>query len=938
MRLFVRFLIGAAAVLALSVAVVFLLRKPLVENAVTHALEGAGFDDPSARLDSVSFTEARFAAIEAGAADELQLAGVVAQFSLGELLFDGRVRRIDLKGGSITATIGDDGRFTIAGWSPDPNAKPAPPPFRALEIEELTLVVATPKGPLSSSVSGSFAYAEGGVIDLDFAAARAGWAALQVENASGKAQARLASDGGVELRASAKTDLATPAGAASAVDLSLDAVVRSWRRFFDPAERNAAGEATLDIRSSTINLSTAAGLATLAEPADRIFGEIDATGSIKAEFKESDAKIAIAGAPVVIVAKKGDRLIIGAKDGILYSRTAAGETLDLSLRLEGPTASGTAALTGRAEKPGAWRLQASTLLGEQTIAGISIGGMETRFDGSFASNRLDGVLDLDGRIKAAAVGRLNIADMPAAASLAIAADFGSRMLTSTPNGSSCLSVDRASFSIPEQDLASRFAKASLCAQEGPLFAIDFDASPSTRVNGVLAAASIDLKLGKTTYAGAPPVVAFSLDYDPRAQTSAARGRIAGGEGVLNNALRLSGVDGTFEAGLNGQSLSAGAELSRLVIAQAAELEIVAPVVVKGEASLADNLAKFDFAVATPQGRPLGAGKGVHDVKTGKGSAAFGSGLLAFTPGGLQPDRLIPAFRGVVGAATGAASGMATFGWSSAGVTSSGAFALDNLSFQGPGVAVTRTEGVTGDLKLTSLMPVATDGEQSISIRKIDLDALKLENGVVNFRMRGDDTLEIINAEFPWFGGVIGAYQTEMQLVGGETKTTLQIDNVNLRDLLASLNVEGLSGEGVIEGVLPLSFEGGRARINKGILSAKGNGVIRYTGKATGAASEANAQTSLAFEALRELRFENLSATIDGALDGRLDFKILFEGRSDIPIRTRGGVQRVDSPIIYRVNIDAPLLSLLDQAVVSTDIRRQIDRAVKESGDKPSENQ
>jgi hypothetical protein len=44
--------------------------------------------------------------------------------------------------------------------------------------------------------------------------------------------------------------------------------------------------------------------------------------------------------------------------------------------------------------------------------------------------------------------------------------------------------------------------------------------------------------------------------------------------------------------------------------------------------------------------------------------------------------------------------------------------------------------------------------------------------------------------------------------------------------------------------------------------------------------------------------------------------------------TSRGKQTVKSPFIFRVNIDAPLLSLIDQAAVSLDVRRQIESATK----------
>jgi hypothetical protein len=404
--------------------------------------------------------------------------------------------------------------------------------------------------------------------------------------------------------------------------------------------------------------------------------------------------------------------------------------------------------------------------------------------------------------------------------------------------------------------------------------------------------------------------------------------------VLTKTLKLSNASGVFEASLAGETMTASATLSSLTIAQAADLELVAPVVVAGGARLENDKAAFDFDVKTPRGAMLGRGTGEHDMKSGKGEAVFDSGDLSFTPGGLQPDRLIPAMKGIISAASGAAGGKAAFSWSPAGVASSGSASAKDVSFQGPGVAVTRTEGVTGELSFTSLSPIATAGEQTVSIRKIDLDALDLENGVMRFSLPGDDTLVIAEAEFPWFGGTIGAYDSTMALSGAASQTKLQIDNVSLQELLGFFKIDGLSGEGTIEGVLPITFEGGRARIDNGILSAKGAGVIRYTGDIAAAAGQANQTTELAFEALREFNYEALSTTIDGPLDGTLRFKVYFEGRSDVSMTTSRGKQTVKSPFIFRVNIDAPLLSLLDQAAVSLDVRRQIENATRAPAEQP----
>ena len=567
---------------------------------------------------------------------------------------------------------------------------------------------------------------------------------------------------------------------------------------------------------------------------------------------------------------------------------------------------------------------------------MSIESFAGAFDGDFAGDRLAGDASFTAAIRKAEIGRLTIADMPAAAKMAVIIDTKARTLAATPAAGACLDVDRASFRMGAQDMDARVTAARLCPGDAPLFSVNWGEGASTHIEGVLTARGLRYRLGKTEFDGAPPRVDFTLDYDPAAETTRIVGVASGGRLLLNKAFALSAVNATFEAALVRDAMTAKAALSTMKIAQNAETEMVAPLGVAGLATLEKDISRFDFKVMTPKGVALGRGEGKHQVKTGKGEAVFDSGLLTFTRLGLQPDRLIPALRGVISNASGSAEGRALFQWTQAGVQSSATVNLDDVSFQGPGVAVTRTEGVTGKLVFSGLAPIATAGEQTISIRKIDLDALKLENGGLRFAMPGDETLKIVEGEFPWFGGTIGAYDSVMAIGGGKAETTLQIDNVDLAALLKYLNVEGLSGEGVIEGVLPLAFEGGKARINNGILSSRGAGLMRYEGKATNAASQANAGSALAFEILREIRFEKLSATIDGPLDGTLDFKILFEGRSDIPVQTGKKTQRVNSPVKMRLTINAPLLSLIEQAILSTDVKMQIDRAKKEQAKEEAE--
>jgi hypothetical protein len=919
MRIVARFLIAVLIVLVLAGIALFVMRKPIVAATAEHILEGVGLEAPKVAVDDVSLTRLDVARLAAGAGAErgLELQNVAVLYDWRALLFEGKIGTIEISGGRVVVAFDDDGAINIAGWSPDPNVKPAPPPFRTLKVGALDIIARTPKGDARLETAGAFDYADGGEFSIGLASERAGFAAAAISGASGRTSLRLGADGSIVAEGSVAGDVTTPAGTVSGLDAVLEARLASWRGFFGAAPRALDGEATLKLNSSTLDAATTPSLAPVASAGGAPIKALSLSGGVKAAFASGALSVSIFDGPLTIEADRGDRLIIEAEDGPLYEYREGRERLALQAALEGPLAAGAARLTAASENKGPWKVEAVAALGEQTVGGVSIGNFDGAFAGEYAAGRLDGDADIKTLIKSAAIGRLRINDMPAAARLEVVADLKAKFLTANAADGACLVVDRAAFKMAEQDMDARIAGASLCPGEGPLFAVNLAEPANARVSGSLSARTAHYRLGKTVFDGAPPEIDFALDYDPAAQTSRVAGAFSGGRVLLNSAFALSGARGTFDGGIVGEKMSATAALQTMRIAQKAALEVVAPVLVSGEAGLADDVARFDFAVMTPKGQPLGKGEGGHEVRTGRGEAIFDSGILTFKYG-LQPDAIIPALRGVISSATGTTEGRARFSWAPNEIGSSATVNLDNVSFAGPGVAVTRTEGVAGKIVFSNLGPVATAGEQTLSIRKIDLDALKLENGGMRFEMPGDETLRVAEAEFPWFSGVIGVYDAAINIGGGTAQTSLQIDDVDLGELLKYPNVEGLSGEGTIEGVLPIIFEGGRAFIRSGVLSAKGGGVIRYENKNAEPAFQANEQTKLAYEVLKEVRFRNLSLVIDGPLDGELNFKIVFDGEGAIPVKTRAGSTRVLSPIIYRLTMNVPLLKLAQGVKAAVD--------------------
>ncbi|MEZ5920319.1 MAG: YdbH domain-containing protein [Parvularculaceae bacterium] len=925
-----RFLLGLLGVLVIAAATLFFARAPIVEFAARQVLSRAGLDRPNAEFGSISLSQLSFQRVSAGDNPDnpdIALEGVVLDYDWRPFFFNGKTRKISARTGKVRIVVDEKGGISTAGWKPNPDAPPTPPSYRALSLGDISLVLAMPGGDAVAKVTGEFSADEGGHFRITAAAAETGIAGASLKPASLEADIALENDGAIKATGEFAGDIATSVGAARGAKVKFDAGLTSWRRYFETGELRFSGASNFSVEKASIAAEEAPLITAFLNTGAPSIRSLAVNGDFAASFSDGAIEVAEGDKPFVIRADRGDALTIRPVDNApLYSAKDGEQRINLKAALSGAAASGEVVIGAISANRNDWRIKAGADVGEQEIAGVKIAATSGDFDGTYGAERLSGVADLKTHIKDAKIGRFVLSDMPADARLALDLDLNNKMMTAQTVDGECVKADRGNLNIPSQDMSARIARASFCSNGAPVARVDFGADKRAHLEGVLSAKTLNYRLGRTKLDGAPPKIAFNLDYLPDDEKTTATGAIEGGDSILSETFRLSGAKGKFEGSFIGDKLAASADLSSMRIAQAAKSPFVAPVSVAGDATLKDDRISFDFNVATPDGVRLGEGDGVHDVSTGKGAATFDATGLSFTRRGLQPGKLIPVLVGAIVDATGSATGEATFKWTPGDISSQATVNLNNLAFGGPVRAITRTEGVSGTLHFSSLAPMATDGDQTISIGKMQIDALQLENGSMTFSLPGDETLKIPQAEFPWFGGTMGVYGGDLALTGTKAETEFQIANVNLKSLLDFVAIDGLSGEGTIEGVLPISFENGRSFINNGILSAKGGGVVRYTGQAAAATEQAGGNAQLAFEALRELRFDTLSATIDGPLDGRLDFKILFEGRSLIPVQAGGKTQRVDSPVKYRVTIDAPLLSLLQQAILSTNVKVQFERA------------
>lgn len=934
-----RVLLWLMLALAAIAAAIYALRLPLAGYGARVAMEGAGLENPRLKVTALSFKTIRLENVAAGpeGAEGFLFDAIEAQFRLGRLLSSRAVDSLAMGPGTVRMRISPDGEVSIPGVAMPSgggsgDGADAPLPFERLSLTGVALIVDAPEGGAAGTVTADYDIDEGGRVLFSAASEMTKWNAFRAENASADLDLRLEADGRARLFASVSGDLFTPDGVLRAASVALEGEGASWRAAAAGARDALSFRGRIAIDNAEVPLEQARALSSLAASpwASAALGEamrtVSVSGGAFADIAPGRIVLTLneAGAPAALRADTGAALTLTAQDGApLFVLDGEGMRASLAYRLEGAplNAEGVFHLKPLAD---GWRIEAPARLGAFSSRALTFDAAEIDFAAEALPETLRADIALKTLIRKAAIGPAMILEAPIDAAFAATADLAHARARIGVAGA-CLSLPRLRIDVDAPAVESAFSGAAFCPQGEELAVIDWSDGFNLTAEGVLTAQDARLRVGETAaFAGAPPRIDGAVRFDAAAGESRLGGDFAGGQVTFNDMLILSQADGVFTLSLGAEGMRGEALVGGVRVAQNLEAPLVAPVTASGAGRLIGNIASFDYALRTPDGAPLGAGRGAHDLESGSGEASFDIAELTFTPGGLQPETLTPVLRGVVDSATGVASGAAQFAWAPETLTSSAEIALNDITFGGPTRVVSQTRGVNGNLRFSSLWPVATDGEQTITVTGVDLDALALEEGEIVFDLPGDDTLRIARAAFPWFGGRIGVYDATASFAGGGAALApLRAESVDLKQMLEYVNVNGLSGEGLLSGVLPLVVEDGKASIEGGFLQSDGSGAIRYQSAATDQASAAGDQAQVAFDLLRDLRYDSLSVAINGPLDGRLSFQLRFEGDGEMAVNE----QDVRVPVTYNINLDAALLELLNQANLTRDIQLQFERGL-----------
>ncbi len=358
-------------------------------------------------------------------------------------------------------------------------------------------------------------------------------------------------------------------------------------------------------------------------------------------------------------------------------------------------------------------------------------------------------------------------------------------------------------------------------------------------------------------------VAVMADLDRLALRQTAAGPLA-----LAGALKMSK---TF--GARAPEGAYRIELPALKVDDLTSPQRFAPVTLKGHADfLAPSLSAelvARSAVPAIRGARLGILSARYDLTEKRGTFEA-AGALAMEPGKIEPQTVLPVLRGVMTRVSGKLGYRAVATLREGTLTSSGEVDLANVGFVASAATVA---GLSGTVKLASLLPPLTRGVQVVKVKSLQA-GVPLENGVIAFNL-DEKGLQVVDAAWPFAEGKLTLASSGPAITASNAEFVLTVDSVDLSALLKLVDVPGLSATGRISGTVPVAIRNGDPVLLDGKLAAESGGLIVYRGSAADAASDN--QTKLLTDALRNFHYTELSGGLSGNANGNLALRLALRG-------------------------------------------------------------
>ncbi|MEK7791753.1 MAG: YdbH domain-containing protein [Pseudomonadota bacterium] len=308
--------------------------------------------------------------------------------------------------------------------------------------------------------------------------------------------------------------------------------------------------------------------------------------------------------------------------------------------------------------------------------------------------------------------------------------------------------------------------------------------------------------------------------------------------------------------------------------------------------------------------------GKHVPDSGDGSLAIEISPLRFSPGGLQPGVLSPVFAQLEDV-SGLVHANAQFKWSRKGILSSrGTVDLKELSFAHE---IVRIRNLSAALSLNDLLSPSSPSRQTITARSID-PGVPMENLLISYRIESADQPRVMleKAQFSMFGGELTLEPTVIDPVAAHSDIMVHVNHIDLATFFNLIQVDGLTGNGHLDGHIPMTLTGDQVTIKDSRLVATAPGILHFKSeKASQLLANAGEEMNLLLQTLQDFHYTELSLTMNKSASHDLTARLSLLGSN--PDIKDGQVFRLN--ITLESNIDKILSAITQGYSLSNEILR-----------------
>jgi hypothetical protein len=196
---------------------------------------------------------------------------------------------------------------------------------------------------------------------------------------------------------------------------------------------------------------------------------------------------------------------------------------------------------------------------------------------------------------------------------------------------------------------------------------------------------------------------------------------------------------------------------------------------------------------------------------------------------------------------------------------------------------------------------------------VDVPSVKLGKAMVAHSLIAkarllDHELTLEQAGLSLFGGILEVLPSTVNIDRQPVLLTLRVSDVDLTQLLSSLNYPDLTATGNVNGDLPLRLASDSIELQDGFLNGTRPGMLRYQGPV-------NEKENLAFRALRNLEYHRLSTKLNYRPDGNYHLGLHLEGSNPEVLSGH--------PLVFNLNLSGHLPELLQKGIMSGDFGKTL---------------